>query len=323
MKISRLLVNGLDVRIEDHTVKPPLIVPLNNLDVDVRDLSSRPTVEDKPIRFTVLLNAGQVPLPKRDTHGAIGGALTDIAGLATGQNTKRTIGIEQRDLFSEIEASGKVSLYPKLKGWIKSSVSGLELVAFKGNAAEQGIILEAGTFDQSVDIRFPGDGSMEALPHFVVTDLEVSEPPNGPIVHYLHLPAPLDAVLAVLRDKDGSITVPLHVKVHDAKNFDELVSKAEQDSINAFDAIVVTALANAPSQGGWRRRRYLRPEKRPGKANRHHVCAGRRDARSGRPAGHGAESRNDYARIRHLRLSSITTSPSAMRRSRHSQPVAG
>ena len=86
---------------------------------------------------------------------------------------------------------------------------------------------------------------MEARPHFVVTDLQVSEPPNGPIVRYLHLPAPLDVVLAAIRDQDGAITAPLNVKVRDAKNTDEMISKAEQDSINAFDAIVVTTLANA------------------------------------------------------------------------------
>ena len=87
---------------------------------------------------------------------------------------------------------------------------------------------------------------MEMRPRFVVTDLQVSEPPNGPIVRYLHLPAPLDVVLGAIRDQDGAITVPLNVKVKDAKNTDEMIGKAEQDSINAFGAIVVTALANAP-----------------------------------------------------------------------------
>ena len=116
VKITRLLVNGLDVRIEDHTVNPPLLVPLNNLDVDVRDLSSRATVEDKPIRFTVLLNADQVPLPKHDKHGAIGGALTDIAALAMGKTANTTIEMERRDLFSEIEASGKSLALSKAQG---------------------------------------------------------------------------------------------------------------------------------------------------------------------------------------------------------------
>ena len=52
---------------------------------------------------------------------------------------------------------------------------------------------------------------VKAAAYTHLTDLQVTEPPDGPIVRMLHVPAPLDVVLAALRDPEGSIAFPLPI----------------------------------------------------------------------------------------------------------------
>ncbi len=63
IKIDRLLVSGIDCRIEDQKCDPPALIPINGLDVEVQNLSSQPTPDDKPVRFNLLASADKVPLP--------------------------------------------------------------------------------------------------------------------------------------------------------------------------------------------------------------------------------------------------------------------
>jgi hypothetical protein len=77
----------------------------------------------------------------------------------------------------------------------------------------------------------------------VLTDLQVSEPPDGPIFRYLHLPAPLNVGLAAVRDPEGSITIPLDVPIKKGKLAPADVNNAV---VGAVGAIVGTAIASAP-----------------------------------------------------------------------------
>jgi len=245
IRVARLLVNGLDLRIEDRAVEPQVLIPLNGLDIDVRDLSSRAFVENRPFRFSVLLNAGKVPLPQRSTTGAFTGAMRDVRALAAGKQVATAPAMEQRDLFSQFEAAGVMSLYPQPNGWVKSSVSSLELGEFKGEARDYGVELDDGTFDASADVRFVGDGSMQTRLRPSFTDLRVSEPANGPIVRFLHLPAPLNVAIAALQDADGSITAPLNVPIRQGHlNTGDVINAA----VGAASAIIITAIASAPAK---------------------------------------------------------------------------
>jgi hypothetical protein len=188
IRIDKLLISGLDFNVEDHAVTPPLIIPLNGLDVEVRNLSSLSPYEDKPIRFSALVNSGKVKLPKRGSNPPV---------------------MEERDLFSQITANGEVSLYPKLHGWAKTSVSGLDLAELQGAAAQFNETLTSGIYDSEVDLRFDPSGSIAINSHFTLTDLSLSEPPNGLIYRTLHLPAPLDVVIGVVEKEDKSITLPI------------------------------------------------------------------------------------------------------------------
>jgi len=232
--INKLLVSGLDFGFEDRTCDPPLIVPLNGLDVEVRGLSTRMADEDAPCRFSVLLNAGKVPLPLPPrVHGS------DSA--ATTRDTQS--GVEERDLFSQAEANGIVSLYPQPKGWVKGSINALDLAALTGEARQAGVSLGGGTFDGTVDLRLSGDGSMDLGSRLSLTDLELSEPAHGPITHYLNIGSPLNVVIAALEDQDGSITIPIDVPIRSGHISSGDITLA---ATGAVASVITTAVASTP-----------------------------------------------------------------------------
>ena len=222
IRIDKLLISGLDFAVEDHAVNPPLMIPLNGLDVEVRNLSSLAPYEDRPIRFSALVNAGKVSLPVRGSNPPV---------------------MEQRDLFSQITANGDLSLYPNLHGWAKTSVSGLDLADLQGEAAQFNETLTSGIYDSEVDMKFDPNGSIAINSHFTLTDLSLSEPPNGLIARTLHLPAPLDVVIGAVETQDKSITLPIPVTL-DPKHISYL-DLAAAGAAGITD-ILASAVAAAP-----------------------------------------------------------------------------
>ena len=242
IKLDALIVSGLNFRIEDRTVDPPLVVPITSMDLEARDLSNYLLYDaDKSMRFSLLLNAGKISLPKPLKKSGIAGALSD---LAEGDKAKQeAIETEEREIFSQLTASGKLSLFPSPKGWIKTSLSGLELGALNGEAKQAGFGLSAGTFDADIDARFLTDGTLDVRPKFTFTDLGIADPPKGPVERYLHLPAPLDGIIAILQDASGQIAVPLRFTVNQGKiNTGDIAASAS----GAFLEIVVKAIASSP-----------------------------------------------------------------------------
>ena len=219
VRIDKLLVSGLDLRVEDNAVQPPMVIPLNGLDVEVRNISTLSPFEDSPIRFSAIVNADKVKLLNK-----------------AGQ-------LEDRDLFSQITANGEVSMYPKLHGWAKTSVSGLDLAALRGPAAQFGETLTNGVYDSTVDLRFDPNGAIAVTSRFTLTDLSLSEPPNGPIYRYLHLPAPLDVAIGSVQGADGSISLPINVAV-DPNH----ISYADLGlaAASGISQVIVVAVASAP-----------------------------------------------------------------------------
>lgn len=242
IKLDALIVSGLNFRIEDRTVDPPLVMPITSMDLEARDLSNYLLYDaDKSTRFSLLVNAGKISLPKPLKKSGIAGALSD---LAEGDKAKKeSVETEEREIFSQLTASGKLSFYPSPKGWIKTSLSGLELAALNGEAKQAGFGLSAGTFDADIDARFLSDGALDVRPKFTFTDLGIADPPKGPVERYLHLPAPLDGIIAILQDASGQIAVPLHFTVNQGKiNSGDIAASAT----GAFLEIVVKAIASSP-----------------------------------------------------------------------------
>jgi hypothetical protein len=237
IKINRLLVSGLDFRVEDKTVSPSLLVPLNSLDLDVRNLSSKEFTEDRPkTKFSLLVGAGKVPLyKKQDGSKPTGGAAATKPSLPPG--------MEERDLFSQVQADGELLFYPQPSGWLKASVSSFDMASLSSTAKQYKVDLANGIFDTTIEARLPGDGSMKASSHFVLTDLDLSEPANGPIQRFFIFPAPTNIVIGALQDADGSIDAPITVQIVRGKlNKGEIIGQA----LSAFGAIVTKAIASAP-----------------------------------------------------------------------------
>lgn len=211
IKVDKIYLTDLDFSVQDLSVDPPMIVPLNRLDVEVRDFTSLALVEPHPVKFSVNVGSGEVPLPERSKSGgifsALGGAVTDLAGMGEEQ------AMQDRLLFDEIAVSGRIVMKPELQGWVNATVSALELGSFTGVVEKSGVNLNDGLFDANVALRFRNDGSLLTKAKFDMTYLELSEPPDGLISQYLKLPAPLDVVVFLLRDEDEVISIPLDFEV--------------------------------------------------------------------------------------------------------------
>jgi hypothetical protein len=190
--------------------------------VEAQGLSNLVLSQNKPIRFSALVNSDKIPFPSRN------------GSLPTPQ---------QRPLFSQVASNGVVSLWPNLKGWAKASVSGFELASLSGVARQHDVTLGGGTFDDDLDMRFPGDGTVDTSSRLVLTDLSLSEGPNGNLTHALSLPAPLDVVIGALEDPDGSITLPLNVDIRQGQLDPASVAGAAS---GAFLGVVGTAVATSP-----------------------------------------------------------------------------
>jgi uncharacterized protein involved in outer membrane biogenesis len=243
IRIDRLTLTGLDVRIEDRVVQPPTIIPLNNMDLEVRDFTTLALVEPRTIRFTMTMNADKVPLPvaKKDDKG--GGIIGAIGAVASGEKKSHEQRYEDRELLSQIAATGQIGLYPKPSGYVRGSANGIELAGFEGEARQAGVGLTGGIYDGNFDIRFDENGTMHARTKSVVTDLELTEPPNGAVSKAIKSPAPLDVVVKALQDPSGAITVPLDVSVEHGDFSGGAIAGA---AVAALGPIMGTAVASAP-----------------------------------------------------------------------------
>ncbi len=187
VRIDRLIAHGLDVEFTDDSVEPALHLPLVDLDLEIAGITTRALSEPVPIRFRASLAAGDVPLASR-----VRGGPPSI-----------------RPAFGELAASGSLSLVPAPEGWVKLDLFGFELANLRGPAAGAGVELTDGVYDARLDVRLSGSRGVRVTLDNTFADLALSEAPNGPIARLLSLPAPLEAVLFLLRNSAGEHRVPL------------------------------------------------------------------------------------------------------------------
>jgi hypothetical protein len=226
IRVDRLLVNGLDFRYEDHAVTPPVVAPINQLDLEVRDLTTMALYEPRTIRFAAILNADKIALP---------------AAKAPRGATSRPL--EDRDFFSQISSTGRIALYPKPSGYAKTSVNGLELAAFDGIASQFGAQVKGGVFDGTFDVRFRDNGDLDAKNKLVITELQYAEGSNGPLQNAFASPA--DLIIKAVEAPDKSITLPLDVQV---KSNEISKSQIIGAAMGAASSVIVTAIASVPAK---------------------------------------------------------------------------
>ncbi len=245
IRIDKLVISGVEMQIEDRSVDPVVIIPITAFDLEARDLSSFATKQDIPIRFVLSANAGKVKLPKKVKGGVIG-AVGDVANLIGGQKVDEKPEFEDRELFAQIAASGRISLYPKPVGWAKANVSGFETAGIAGFAKQKEITLSHGTFDVTADVRLKENGVAEVIANPSFTDLNVTEPANGPIVRYLKLPGALDVAIKAVEAADKSITLPVNVKIKEKAGGGYALEGVESTIVDSVSSVISKAILAAP-----------------------------------------------------------------------------
>jgi hypothetical protein len=242
IRIERLSASGLDFRFEDRLLDPPVVVPINEMDLEVRGLSSQLLDRDRPVRFNLSVGAGTVPLPKRVRGGALTGAISDML-RSMGNEIDSTPDLEDREFFSQLIGSGTMAFYPAPRGRALLAINGLELSAVRGLAQAAGASVGGGVFDGRVDLRAREDGAVAVRTRLVLTDLRYAEPPNGPVERYMSLPVPIDAAIAAVEAPDGSITLPVNVTL-DERGL--TTGKLMGAIAGAAGQVVAVAVASAP-----------------------------------------------------------------------------
>ncbi|MCB9889426.1 MAG: DUF748 domain-containing protein [Planctomycetes bacterium] len=242
MRVDLLSVQGIDVVYQDKTTKPPVTVPLTELDVEARKLTTKALTEQRQIEFSVSMSGGAVALPKRYAASSpLAGALTGMGRLISGKSDK--VDVEKRPLLDELAVQGRLELFPQPRGRVRTSIQGLELGGLRGLATQSGVNLADGVFDAGVDLRLQGDKGIATRANFVFGSLDVDEAPGGPISSYLKLPAPLQSVVFALRNDAGEIGIPLSVQV---RNGDVSAGQIANAAVSTFAQLVAKALAAAP-----------------------------------------------------------------------------
>lgn len=228
-RIEKLLVSGSDVVLRDISVEPALVVPINALDVEVKGLSNRMLVEpDRSVRFSVLVGSDKVELPTR-----------------AGRGQPTTSPTEMRPLLSQVTSTGQVSFFPALDGYAKAAVSGFEMQSLIGEAEALGITLGDGIFDGTFDARFRDGGNLDLKTRLVVTDLKMSEQPNGLVQRTLGLQAPVDAIIGLVEDPSGAITFPLAAQIKGGElNMGSVVGSI----VSGVAQVCATAIASQPAK---------------------------------------------------------------------------
>jgi hypothetical protein len=223
VQVRKLSVSGIDFVIEDRTGDPPLVIPLNQLDAEVADFGTLSLTESRPIRFSAILNCGKAPMRPKGTREA-------------------SPSLQEREVFALATANGSVALNPQPNGWVKASLSGLELVAFHGLAKDAGFNLYDGSLDADADVRILSQKDATVHAKAVITDLSITEGPNGPVARRFKFPMPLDAALPLLTDADGSISLPLSCKVTNGEvSMSSLVNSAIEAGVQAMGVAIASA----------------------------------------------------------------------------------
>lgn len=212
IRIDSFTVSGIDLLLEDRVGDPVTLLPITELDVDVRGINTRALREPLPIKFSVLAGSGKV---------------------------------NDKDVFAQFTASGALTVYPKPSGWIKSSLSGFELTSVKGIAQQMGIGIGGGTFDFATDVRMEGldQGVLRLYP--TLNDLSVTDSADGTLAKFFQLPAPLNISIQAVEDVDGAISIPVVVPIEAGEI---KVGTIVRSAIGAISKQVAIAVAQLPEK---------------------------------------------------------------------------
>jgi hypothetical protein len=145
--------------------------------------------------------------------------------------------------FDELGLSGDLSLRPEPTGWVRLSLTGLDLPVVAALAPAQGVTVSEGALDLRTQVKLQGSHRARVQTTVVFTDLQIAEPKGGPIEKKLALPVGLDAALFLLRNPAGEHRMSVGFTV------DEGGFSTGQIALAATEAaaqVLGVALAGAP-----------------------------------------------------------------------------
>jgi len=171
VRVDLLEVQGADFAFTDRTTDPPLVLPIDGLDVSVRGFSTHAAARRSPIAFSVFVDAGDVAFPEGP-----------------------------KPAFQEASLVGRVVPGPAPSGEIRANIGALELRSLAGPASASGLTIEDGVLDARASVVLRGEKGAAVDSRLVFGSLSLEEPSGGPISRILELPASLDTVLFLLRD---------------------------------------------------------------------------------------------------------------------------
>ncbi|MEM7262804.1 MAG: DUF748 domain-containing protein, partial [Planctomycetota bacterium] len=210
--VTNARITGLDVTLTDHTLEPEWSVGLDDLDLDVRNLTTRRSPSE-PISWTLRVAGAQGPKPAER-------------------------------LFGELAVDGEVQLGSSLSGQVQAQLNAFALSGIQAPVAPHGVSLDGGMVDLNLSARLSADGAVETDGRTVLTDLDIEEGEDGPIRRYLNLPTPLQVAIFLVRDSDGSITLPLDFQVPGDGNVS--VGAVAIAASKALGLVIAEAIASSP-----------------------------------------------------------------------------
>jgi len=241
LRIDTLMVNGLDLLVRDETSTPPMILPVRDLDLEVRGLS-RGVKPVPSLRFAATVRGGDVQLPVRQHASSLLAGMVGAAARAVSGESDVDV-LEPRPVFDEISLQGRVEPGPYPRGWLNLSVSALELQAFAGPAKRSGVLIDDGTLQAELRSRLAGEEGSHSDLRLTFDYLSLSEPSNGPISRWLRLPAPLDTVLFLLKNEDGEHVIAVTFEAPpNSLGTGRLASAAT----GALSSVIARAVASSP-----------------------------------------------------------------------------
>ncbi len=219
--VARISVNGLDFLYVDRSVEPPLSLPLTDLELELRGLSTRALYERRSLLLEASLRSGAVQLPP---HG-------DVQAES------------ERELFSGCELKGRLALFPETSGRFQLALEDLQLTPFRPLAEPHGVHLEDGRLGLSLGGHFSTGNGLSLDSVAVLSELEISENENGPLQSALGLPLPLQATLALVRDLEGNVRIPTRIALES-----DSISKAQilEALLTSISTILTRAILSSP-----------------------------------------------------------------------------
>ncbi|MCU0727869.1 MAG: DUF748 domain-containing protein [Planctomycetes bacterium] len=155
VRIDSLFVTDLDASFASRIGEPHTFLPLRDLTLEVRGFTTRAFSEPVPLAFRAAVGSDKVTLPVAPPRVA--------------------------EAFGDLSLSGRLQFSPGLRGWVKGGLAAFELSNFRGLAKESAVVLNDGILDAGVDLRFLDDDTLDFSSRFIFTDLDMSEPADGPI----------------------------------------------------------------------------------------------------------------------------------------------